>query len=138
MVNSNDGTEMTLSREIWSSDFARMKQREHNKTDGWFFPPDLGAVLSPILLIIAVVYVSCGLSWAKAAGDQSIFHLALFLGAAGALLLLAARIPLYRQRRFFTLGPRALTGIYRKLYYAAYALIVPSIILFGLLLYSLR
>ncbi|MCW5555892.1 MAG: hypothetical protein KIS67_27510 [Verrucomicrobiae bacterium] len=115
-----------------------MKQREHNKTDGWSFPPDLGALLSPILLIIAILYLSSGLFWAKTTGDTSLFHLALFLGSAGALLLLVARIPLYRQRRFFTLGPGALTGIYRKLYYAAYALIVPSILFFGLLLYSLR
>lgn len=104
----------------------------------WSFPPDLGALLSPIFLIIAILYVSSGLSWAKTTGDQSLFHLALFLGSTGALLLLVARIPLYRQRRFFTVGPQALTGVYRKLYFAAYALIVPSTILFGLLLYSLR
>ena len=115
-----------------------MKDGDHKKTDNWFFPPDLGAVISPILLIIVVLYVSCGLSWAKTFGDTSLFHFAMFLGGVGASLLLVARIPLYRQRRFFTLGPKSLTGFHRKLYYTAYGLIVPSVLLLALLLFVLR
>jgi len=78
------------------------------------------------------------LSWAKARGDTTLFNLAVFLGGIGAVLLLIARIPLYRQHRFFTLGPRSLTGIYRRLYFTAYVFIVPSIVLLVLLLLAFR
>lgn len=102
------------------------------------FPPDVAVIGGCLFVIMAVVYVSCGLSWAKTRGDTTLFNLALFLGGIGAVLLLVARIPLYRRRRFFTLGPRSLTGIYRKLYYAAYVFIVPSIGLLALLLLTFR
>ncbi len=115
-----------------------MAHDDHKKSDGGIFPPDLAAVLAPTLLSIVVLYVSCGIEWAKNFGDRSLLHIALCLGGAGSLLLLAARLPLYRQHRFFTFGPRSLTGIHRKLYYAAYCLILPSVALLALLLLNLR
>jgi hypothetical protein len=114
-----------------------MPDIEQDKKDSSPVPPDMAGIGSFLFMILAVLFVSCGLSWAKR-GDTTLFNLAVFLGAIGAVLLLIARIPLYRQRRFFTLGPRALTGIYRKLYFAAYVFIVPSIVLLVLLLLSLR
>ncbi len=115
-----------------------MAHDDHKKSDGGTFPPDLAAVLAPTLLSIVVLYVSCGIEWAKNFGDRSLLHIALCLGGAGSLLLFAARLPLYRQHRFFTFGPRSLTGIHRKLYYAAYWLILPSVALLALLLLNLR
>ena len=115
-----------------------MPDDHQEKKNDSYFPPDMGAIGSFFIVIMAVVYVSCGLSWVKARGDTTLFNLAVFLGVVGAVLLLVARIPLYRQRRFFTLGPRSLTGIYRKLYFTAYVFIVPSIVLLVLLLLALR
>jgi hypothetical protein len=103
-----------------------------------YFPLDIAAVLAPVLLAAVLVYVTCAISWAKAFGDTSLLNLALWLGGIGAAMLLVARIPLYRQRRFFTLGPKSLAGIHRKLYYLAYLLIVPSIVLLALLLMTLK
>lgn len=88
-------------------------------------------------MILVVLFVSCGLSLANR-GDTTLFKLAVFLGVVGVVLLFTARIPLYRQRRFFTLGPSSLSGIYRKLYFTAYIFIVPSIVLLVLLLLALR
>ncbi len=107
-------------------------------SNGGTFPPDLAAVLAPTLLSIIVLYVSCGIEWAKNFGDRSLLHVALCLGGTGSLLLFAARLPLYRQRRFFTFGPSSLTGIHRKLYYAAYWFIIPSVALLILLLLNLK
>ncbi len=109
---------------------------QENKNDS-HFPPDMGLLGSFFFLLLVVLYVTCGLSWAKARGDTTLFNLALFLGCAGALLLLIARIPLYRQHRFFTLGPKSLSGIYRKLYFTAYLFIVHGIVLLVLLLLAL-
>ena len=115
-----------------------MADNDPKKKQDTCFPPDMEAIVSFLFLIFAITYVTCGLSWAKARGDTTLFNLAIFLGSIGALLLLIARIPLNRQRRFFTLGPSSLSGIYRKLYFTAYAFIVSSIVLFLLLLSALR
>jgi hypothetical protein len=114
-----------------------MPDDHQDKKNDSYFPPDMAVVCSFLFMILAVVFVSCGLSWAKR-GDTTLFQLAMFLGVVGAILLFVARIPLYRQHRFFTLGPRSLTGIYRKLYFTAYAFIVPSIVLLVLLLLAFR
>ena len=114
-----------------------MPDSEQDKKNSSNVPPDMAVIGSFLFLILAVLFVSCGLSWAKK-GDTTLFKLAVFLGVVGVVLLFIARIPLYRQRRFLTLGPRALTGIYRKLYFTSYAFIVPSIVLLVLLLLSFR
>jgi hypothetical protein len=114
-----------------------MPDNEQHKKNSSQVPPDMAVICGFLIMILVVLYVSCGLSWAKR-GDTTLFNLAVFLGVVGAVLLFIARIPLYRQRRFFTLGPRALTGVYRKLYFTSYAFIVPSIVLFVLLLLSFR
>lgn len=111
---------------------------EQQKKNGTCFPPDVVAVGGLLFMVMVSLIVICGLSWAKARGDTTLFNLAIFLGGVGAVLLLLARVPLYRQRRFFTLGPRSLSGVYRKLYFTAYAFIVPSIVLLLLLLLAFR
>jgi hypothetical protein len=115
-----------------------MAHDKQKPSDDWSFPPDLAAILGPILATMAVLYVTCAISWARAFGDTSLFRFALLLGAVGSALLFLARLPLYRRGCFFTLGPRSLSGWHRKLYYVAYALIVPSVVLLGLLLLNLK
>jgi hypothetical protein len=115
-----------------------MPVEKPKRSDDWFFPPDMAAVLAPMLVTLAILYVTSAISWAKAIGDSSLFHLALWLGVIGSVVLLVARLPLYRRGRFFTLGPGALSGWYRSLYYVAYALIVPSVLLLVLLLVNLK
>jgi len=115
-----------------------MPNNDQEKKNGSHFPPDVGAIGSFFFIMFAVLYATCGLSWAKARGDTTLFNLAVFLGGIGAVLMLIARMPLYRQRRFFTLGPSSLSGIYRKLYFTAYFFIVPSIVLLVLLLLAFR
>ncbi len=47
----------------------------------------------------------------------------------GALLLLLARLPLYRERRFWTVGPRQLDQKHRRLCWLAYAFVTVSLLL---------
>ena len=115
-----------------------MSADKPKRSDDSYFPPDVAAVLAPIVIMIAIVYTTSAISWAKARGDTSLFHFALCLGVIGSAVLFVARLPLYRRGRFFTLGPRHLSGWRRRLYYLAYALIVSSVCLLGLLLLSLK
>ncbi len=50
-------------------------------------------------------------------------------GILGVLLLLLARLPLYRERRFWTVGPRELDRKHRRFYWLAYACVASSLVL---------
>jgi hypothetical protein len=78
------------------------------------------------------------LSRLKRTGDPTIVWIALALGAIGVALLFAARLPLYRQRRFFVFGPRELDEKHRRLYRWAYKFVGTSVCLLVLLLLILR
>jgi len=106
-----------------------MEDSGHKKSDGVHFPRDLGALLEPMLLLILFCIMAPYLSLVRSRGDKILLIVALVLGGIGVVLLFFARLPLYRQRRFLAFGPRHLTGVHRKLYLAAYTLIVPCILL---------
>jgi hypothetical protein len=52
-------------------------------------------------------------------------------GVIGAVLLFVARLPLYKQRRFWTIGPMQLDRKLRRIYWLAYAFVVASLLLLG-------
>ena len=64
-------------------------------------------------------------------GSTSLFAVGLLAGICGIVLLFFARLPLYRQHRFFTFGPRCLDGCHRRLYWLAYLFVLASIALLG-------
>jgi hypothetical protein len=109
------------------------------KTSGnWYIPPDHRFWLVELGFVLLVVLLAPNVYAARRTGNPALLTLGLGLGVLGAILLLVARIPLYRQRRFLTVGPRELPGVYRKLYYAAYCCLVPSIALLGALALFVR
>ena len=59
-------------------------------------------------------------------------------GVLGIVLLFVARLPLYRQRRFWTFGPRALDRFHRRLYWLAYLVVLVSIGLFVIVWFRVR
>jgi hypothetical protein len=89
------------------------------------FPPDLAAVFgllfAPLLALPIGWFVFRFAEW-------SLVYLAVALAAVGLALLVAARLPLYRQRRFMTFGPRFLDPQHRRLYWRGYAFIVVSVV----------
>ena len=102
-----------------------------SKSD-WAFPMDMAAqVCMPLLAILATLLASSVYNTSR--GDPTLFIVAVGMGLIGIGLLFAARLPLYRQRKFFSIGPRELDARHRKLYTAAYLLIVPSIVMLVLM-----
>ena len=103
----------------------------------WYFPADL------FFLIGFPVFGLCGgffLPWFSTVrhGNPTPFHATLLLACIGIVLLFFAKLPLYRQKKFFTIGARHLTGIHRKLYRLAYTFIGISIVLLLLLIAMTR
>jgi hypothetical protein len=107
-----------------------MENSGHKKSDRWHFPWDLRALLEPMLLVIEFVIVAPYVSLVRDRAEKALLTVALVLGGVGVVLLFFARLPLYRQRRFLNFGPQHLTGFHRRLYFVAYAFIVPCILLF--------
>jgi hypothetical protein len=103
-----------------------MNNKNSGKSDNWYVPLVHATQLGWLLVVFFVLFAITGISWLTA---FSLFRLGLGLGGIGAALLLIARIPAYRLGHFFNFGPGSCPGIYRKIYFAAYVFIVPSIAL---------
>jgi hypothetical protein len=99
----------------------------------WLF----GLQILPIVAMIIAANVLGALARAKR-GDPFLIYLALGLAVAGLLLLFLAKLPLYRQGKFFTLGSKALPENSRSLYRIAYAPIGLSVVILLVLLAALR
>lgn len=95
----------------------------------WYIPPDwlfhIGCLL---MLPLDFVLVLLGLSvLARASrGDLTLFILSLALSCTGVVLLFFARLPLYRQRIFFTIGPAALPQTHKRIYRLAWSFIATA------------
>ena len=87
------------------------------------FPPDLGCmIVMPLTAILAGMIVP--LLSAARRGDKTLFVVSLGVSAVGVILLFRARLPLYREGRFFTIGSAALPEPQKRLYRAAWKVIL--------------
>ncbi|HXR04278.1 MAG TPA: hypothetical protein VN836_06175 [Verrucomicrobiae bacterium] len=105
------------------------------KRSNWYIPPDW-AFLFGLWVIIPATVILAGaslpvLSRMKTADVFDLYWGGLGFGFSGIVLLFFARLPLYRQRRFWTFGPSTLSGFHRKLYYLAHTAIVAALLLLG-------
>ena len=55
-------------------------------------------------------------------------------GVIGAMLLFVARLPLYKEGSFWTIGPKRLNRKHRRIYWLAWVFVAASLLLFGLVL----
>ena len=99
----------------------------------WYIPPDWAFlfglwVIIPTTAILAAVLFPVS-SCLKTADVFDLFWTGLGFGFSGIVLLFFARFPLYRQGRFWTFGPGALSGFHRKIYWLAYIAVVIAILL---------
>ena len=111
------------------------------KLSDWYIPSSVIALLSPFLIAVIGILGAMFLPHlvnARTTGDATILYVALALGIVGSVLLFLARLPLYRERHFFTFGPRALDNRHRQLYRWAYLLIGVCAFLLVVLILVLR
>lgn len=67
-------------------------------------------------------------------GDLTLFWIAVSVAIVGLFLLFTARLPLYRQGKFFTFGSKTLPERHKIVYRIAYYLIVASMAIMLLLI----
>jgi hypothetical protein len=106
------------------------------KANGWLTFLEHWAFTLPVLLalvvgqILSVFMGLSGLPWIWS------YVVALLLGGVSIGLLLYAKLPLYRQRRFFTFSERALPEQRRPFYRWGYRCALFSVVLLACLLLS--
>src|ERR1041384_7688497 len=115
-----------------------MKNRD---SKGWIWPPaDLWIIfLGPLSMIISCMLAGVLLPLISRLTDTrwiSCYFTALAVASFGIGLLVYAKLPLYRQHRFFTFGARALPEPRRPFYRWGYACVIFSAILLLILLLS--
>ena len=122
-----------------------MKSNQPNdsqKKSDWYFPTDLGCLLFSWIWIVVIAFLAGGIlpliAKLKSADILELFYVALGSATVGTIFLFLARLPLYRQRRFLTFGPKNLDRIQRKLYWLAYVFVVVSLLLLAIIWFRLK
>jgi len=99
----------------------------------WHIPPEALGLLSTLLLVPSIGVLAGMLlpivARLKTAHVVALYGIGVAAGAVGAALLFIARIPLYRQGRFWTFGPRCLDRKHRRIYWLAYAFVSAGLLL---------
>lgn len=101
-------------------------------------PGLLFVMFYPVVLIILLSMIWPVLQTVERGGAWSVFAFAAASAVAGIVLLFFARLPLYRQRAFFSFGSRLLDAPHRRLYRLAYGFIFMAVLLLLILLTALR
>jgi nitric oxide reductase large subunit len=83
-------------------------------------------VIIPAIGIIAACFLVA--LFRARQGDPTLLWVALALAVTGVVLLFVARLPLYRQGKFFTFGSQSLPETHRRLYWIAYVFIILSLL----------
>ena len=86
----------------------------NNKKSESHFPSDLAALLMPVLIALPILELSPYLWGFNSQSGSTLRIAALVLAAIGIVLLFIAHRPLFHQRRFRALGPRALDPVHRR------------------------
>lgn len=99
----------------------------------WYVPPEVAfQLIMPLAMLLVSLFASALLAIDLRSPTFVVVGLAVSL--LGAILLFVARLPLYRQRRWFSFGPKHLTGTHRRLYFAAYVCLSVGVMMFLLLI----
>jgi dipeptide/tripeptide permease len=103
------------------------------RNSDWYIPPDLLALLGlffvlPCIAVLASILLPL-VARLQTSNIRALYGFGLGSGVLGAILLLVARLPLYKQRRFWTVGPTQLDRKHCRLYWLAYIFIASSLLL---------
>jgi len=86
-------------------------------------------LLGIVLLVVSSSVLLPLVVQLKASEVACLYGSGVAAGLAGVMLLFVARLPLYRQGRFFAVGPRHLDQRHRQLCWLAHAFIAASLLL---------
>ena len=100
-------------------------------------PGLLGSLLITPLIGILAAMILPAVSFARNGHLVEAFWITLTVAGIGVGLLFWARLPLYRQGKYFSFGSRALPPSSVPFYRAAYVLLIPSVLFLLLLLFAL-
>jgi hypothetical protein len=116
-----------------------------NKRSDNHLPEEVLGLLSsiffmPVIAVIAMLTAMLLPSVTSLRGEviTRLYWVGVAGGVFGIVLLFLARLPLYRQGRFLTFGPRELDQIHRRLYWLAYLVVLVSMGLFVVVWLRLR
>ncbi|HEV7926390.1 MAG TPA: hypothetical protein VGR14_13600 [Verrucomicrobiae bacterium] len=99
------------------------------RNSDWYIPPDWSFVLSfHSILLLTIIFIPL-LPLLMNADVRALYAYGLGAGLIGFALLFAARLPLYKERRFWTIGPRQLDRKHRRVYWLAYTFSAVSLLL---------
>ena len=114
----------------------------NKKRSDWYLPEEVLGLLSTIFFVPAIAVIAGlllpSITTLQRVDVARLFSIGLSAGVLGVVLLFFARLPLYRQRRFLTFGPRELDRFHRRLYWLAYMFVVASIVVLGIVWLRLR
>jgi hypothetical protein len=104
-----------------------------NRDSNWYVPADWMFHFGLFVGLACVVFLGGFLlpivAALKAADVAVLYGCAVGAGITGILFLFIARLPLYRDRRFWMVGPRALDRRHRCFYWIAYMAVAISLLL---------
>jgi hypothetical protein len=101
------------------------------RNSDWYIPPDWGMfIVIPCIAVLASMLLPL-VAQLKTADMRALYGLGLGAGVVGAALLFVARLPLYKRRQFWTISPTQLDRKHRRIYWLAYAIVVASLLLLG-------
>ena len=104
------------------------------RNSDWYIPPDWGMfIVIPCVAVLASILLPV-VAQLKTADIRVLYGLGLGAGVISAVLLFVARLPLYEQRRFWTIGPMPLDRKHRRIYWLAYVFVVTGLLLLGVVL----
>ena len=105
------------------------------RNSDWYIPPDWLWLMGPFIMLPCIVVLSSMLlpivAKLQTADIRALYGLGLRAGVIGAGLLFVDRLPLYKQHRFWTIGPMQLDRKHRRIYWLAYAFVVAGLLLLG-------
>ena len=112
------------------------------RNSDWYIPPDwlwyLGSfIVIPCIAVLAGMLMPI-VAKLQTADMRALYGFGLGAGVIGAVLLFVARLPLYKQRRFWTIGPMQLDRKHRRIYWLAYAFVMASLLLLGVVWLRIR
>ncbi|MGA2788957.1 MAG: hypothetical protein ABSF60_15665 [Verrucomicrobiota bacterium] len=97
----------------------------------WYIPPDWGMFLViPCIVVLSSILLPV-LAQLKTGDMRALYGFGLGAGVIGVVLLFVARLPLYKQRRFWIIGPMQLDRKHRHIYWLAYVFVAASLLLLG-------